>query len=49
MHEKYIEPSKEYADVIIPRGGHNKPALHLLEDHIEMLLRRQEEREPQEA
>ena len=48
MHEKYIEPSKEYADVIIPRGGHNLPALHLLEDHIEMLLRRQEEKEPQD-
>ena len=48
MHEKYIEPSKEYADVIIPRGGHNLPALHLLEDHIETLLRRQEEKEPQD-
>ncbi len=43
MHEKYIEPSKEYADIIIPRGGHNKPALHLLENYIEMILRRREE------
>ena len=49
MHEKYVEPSKEYADVIIPRGGHNKPALQLLENHIETLLRRREEKDPQEA
>ena len=23
MHEKYVEPSKKYADIIIPRGGEN--------------------------
>lgn len=38
MHEKYIEPSKKYADIIVPRGGENEPALRLLTCYIEQLL-----------
>ncbi len=49
MHEKFIEPSKKYADLIIPRGGHNKPALKMLECYIEALLARRNEREPEEG
>lgn len=49
MHEKFIEPSKKYADIIIPRGGHNLPALHLLESYIEQLLQAQDEKAPEEA
>ena len=26
MHELYIEPSKRYADLIVPQGGHNNVA-----------------------
>ena len=29
-HEQFIEPSKRYADVIIPNGGLNRPALDVL-------------------
>ncbi len=29
-HERFIEPSKRYADVIIPEGGLNRPALEVL-------------------
>jgi uridine kinase len=29
-HEQFIEPSKRYADVIIPHGGLNRPALDVL-------------------
>jgi uridine kinase len=29
-HERFIEPSKRYADVIFPQGGLNKPALDML-------------------
>jgi uridine kinase len=29
-HETFIEPSKRYADVIIPEGGMNRPALEVL-------------------
>ncbi|OTA41028.1 MAG: hypothetical protein A6D92_10725 [Symbiobacterium thermophilum] len=27
MHEAFVEPSKRYANVIIPEGAHNKPGL----------------------
>lgn len=38
MHELYIEPSKRYADLIVPQGGHNKVAVKLLTDYIRSLL-----------
>ncbi|MBR5411316.1 MAG: uridine kinase [Clostridia bacterium] len=34
MHELYVEPSKKFADIIIPEGGHNLVALELLEKRI---------------
>lgn len=34
MHEQYIEPSKRYADLIIPQGGSNVVAIKLLTDYI---------------
>lgn len=39
MHEAYIEPSKRYADIIIPRGGQNHSAIDLLMTHINSLLK----------
>lgn len=30
MHDAFIEPSKKYADIIIPEGGHNEVGIHLL-------------------
>mgnify|MGYP003342550049 CR=1 FL=1 len=30
MHLEFVEPSKRYADVIIPLGGHNTVAIELL-------------------
>ena len=39
MHEAYIEPSKKYADIIIPRGGQNTSAIELLLSHIDSLLK----------
>ena len=30
MHEQFVEPSKRYADVIIPEGGHNVVALDMI-------------------
>lgn len=29
-HERFIEPSKRYADVIVPEGGMNRPAIEVL-------------------
>lgn len=40
MHLQYIEPSKRYADLIIPQGGSNTVAINLLTDYIESRLRR---------
>jgi uridine kinase len=39
MHEQFIEPSKRYAHIIIPEGGHNKVAIDLLKVKIKDLLR----------
>ena len=30
MHEKFVEPSRQHADIIIPGGGHNLQAVQLL-------------------
>ena len=38
MHEKFVEPSKRYADIIVPEGGENHVALHMLVDRIQALL-----------
>lgn len=34
MHEKYVEPSKKYADLVIPEGGQNLVALDMIEGRI---------------
>ncbi len=38
MHELHIEPTKRYADLIIPQGGDNEVAIKLLTDYIRTLL-----------
>lgn len=38
MHELHIEPSKRYADLIVPQGGNNTVAVKLLTDYIRSLL-----------
>ncbi|WP_199792161.1 uridine kinase [Anaerococcus sp. Marseille-P3915] len=38
MHEKYVEPSKKYADIIIPRGAKNTKGIEILSKHIENLI-----------
>jgi uridine kinase len=35
MHNKYIEPAKKFADLIIPQGGNNTVAIKLLKEYIE--------------
>jgi len=30
MHEKYVEPSKKYADIVVPEGGKNYVALDMI-------------------
>jgi uridine kinase len=38
MHLEFVEPSKRYADVIIPEGGFNMAALDMVVARIESLL-----------
>ncbi|GGF92786.1 uridine kinase [Paenibacillus aceti] len=38
MHEAFIEPSKKYADLIIPEGGHNEVGIQLLTTLTEKYL-----------
>jgi len=38
MHETFIEPSKRYADVIIPEGGQNTVAIDLLTTKIRSII-----------
>ena len=39
MHQQFVEPSKRYADLIIPHGGHNEVAIDLLVVKVRDLLR----------
>ena len=38
MHLEFVEPSKRYADVIIPEGGYNEAAMEMVTARIRMLL-----------
>jgi len=38
MHLEFVEPSKRYADIIIPEGGYNLVALEILTARIERLV-----------
>lgn len=38
MHEKYIKPTKQYADIIVPDGGYNDIAIDILITKIKSIL-----------
>lgn len=38
MHERYVEPSKRYADLVVPEGGKNLVALTMITGHIRHYL-----------
>jgi len=38
MHEKYVEPSKKYADIVVPEGGKNLVALDMIMGRIQRHL-----------
>lgn len=40
MHMEFVEPSKRYADVIIPEGGYNSVAIDLVGDHVRRMMTR---------
>jgi uridine kinase len=40
MHQQFIEPTKRYADIIIPEGGHNRVAIDVIVANIKQFLQR---------
>ncbi len=43
MHERFVEPSKRYADIIVPEGGKNIVALDMIVQRVESHIRNQAE------
>lgn len=41
MHEQFVEPSKRFADVIIPEGGYNEVGIDLISGKIRAQLQRE--------
>jgi uridine kinase len=41
MHEQFVEPSKRFADVIIPEGGYNDVGIALISGRIQAQLERE--------
>ena len=40
MHLEFVEPSKRYADIIVPEGGRNEVAMEMIVARLEVLLAR---------
>ena len=38
MHLEFVEPSKRYADIIIPEGGHNEVGIDLVLQKVRSLI-----------
>lgn len=38
MHEQFVEPSKKFADIIVPEGGYNHVALNMIIEKIRSII-----------
>ena len=38
MHLEFVEPSRRYADLLVPGGGHNRAAVDVLVARLRILL-----------
>jgi uridine kinase len=43
MYLQFIAPSKRYADIIVPQGGHNKVAINVLLSGVRKMAREKEQ------
>lgn len=41
MHDQFIEPTKQFADIIVPNGGDNKKAINMLQMYVRSALKEQ--------
>ncbi|MBR5467164.1 MAG: uridine kinase [Bacteroidaceae bacterium] len=39
MHEEFIEPTKRYADLIVPEGGSNHQAINIIKSYIKNMVK----------
>jgi uridine kinase len=39
-HLQFIEPTKRYADIIVPQGGMNRKAIEILTNYIKQILKK---------
>lgn len=39
MHEQFVQPSRQYADIVVPEGGHNLVALDMIVQRIRSHIR----------
>ena len=49
MHLEFVEPSKRWADVIVPEGGENRVAMEMVVARIEQLLAQSPQAAPDES
>jgi uridine kinase len=49
MHLEFVEPSKRYADVILPEGGFNRIGIEMVQARVERELARRREQHPAEV
>lgn len=49
MHLEFVEPSKRYADIIIPEGGHNEVAIDMIATKVEATLAERRRRQASSA
>ena len=42
MHDEFIEPTKQFADIIIPNGGNNERAIAMMKLYILSALKEQQ-------
>lgn len=38
MHDRFVEPNRKYADIIIPEGGYNKVVLDMIADRLKSFI-----------
>ena len=41
MHDQFIEPTKQFADIIVPNGGDNSRAINMLQMYVRSALKEQ--------
>ena len=44
MHDEFIEPTKQYADIIIPNGGNNVQAIEMMRMYITAAVKERKNR-----